>query len=77
MKPIFFYRIHSDIYVERESQKGILIGHKGQALKSLGSSSRKELEIFFGKKIFLKLRIKVAKNWRKDSRMLKRFGYIS
>ncbi|MCY4299024.1 MAG: GTPase Era [Flavobacteriaceae bacterium] len=70
-------RIHSDIYVERESQKGILIGHQGQALKTLGMSSRRELESFFEKKIFLKLRIKVAKNWRKDSKMLKRFGYTS
>lgn len=70
-------RIHSDIYVERESQKGILIGHKGEALKKLGINSRRELESFFEKKIFIKLRIKVAKNWRKDSKLLKRFGYIS
>ncbi len=70
-------RIHSDIYVERESQKGILIGHKGESLKQLGMTSRREIENFFSKKIFLKLRIKVAKNWRKDSKILKRFGYIS
>ncbi|MCY4562175.1 MAG: GTPase Era [Flavobacteriaceae bacterium] len=70
-------KIHSDIYVERDSQKGILIGHKGQAINALGINARQNLEKFFSKKVFLKLRVKVAKNWRRDPKMLKRFGYIN
>ena len=70
-------RIRSIIMVERESQKGILIGHKGTALKKVGVQSRKELEAFFNKQIHLKLVVKVVKNWRSDPRQLKRFGYQS
>lgn len=68
-------RIRAIIMVERETQKGILIGHKGMALKRVGSEARKDLEKFFHKKIFLEMYVKVNKNWRNDSKQLKRFGY--
>ncbi|MDE6493195.1 MAG: GTPase Era [Bacteroidales bacterium] len=68
-------RIEAVIYVEKESQKGILIGKGGSALKRVGTEARKEFEKFLGKKIFLDLRVKVLKNWRNDDRMLQRFGY--
>jgi GTP-binding protein Era len=68
-------RIRAIIMVERETQKGILIGHKGAALKRVGSEARKDLEKFFQKKIFMELYVKVNKNWRNDSKQLKRFGY--
>jgi len=61
--------------VERDTQKGIIIGHKGTALKRVGTESRKDLEIFFDKKVFLELYVKVNKNWRSNDRQLKRFGY--
>ena len=68
-------RIRSVIMVERETQKGILIGHKGKALKRVGVESRKDLEQFFEKKIHVELYVKVNKNWRSNPRQLKRFGY--
>jgi len=68
-------RIRSIIMVERETQKGIIIGHKGSALKRVGAEARKDLEIFFGKKIFLELYVKVNKNWRSNKKQLRRFGY--
>ena len=68
-------RIRSVIMVERESQKGIIIGHKGQAIKWVGIEARKDLEKFFGKQIHIELYVKVNKNWRNDVRQLKRFGY--
>ena len=68
-------RIRSVIMVERETQKGIIIGHKGSALKRVGTEARKDLQKFFGKKIFLELYVKVNKNWRNNSNQLKRFGY--
>ena len=68
-------RIRSVIMVERETQKGIIIGHKGQAIKWVGIEARKDLEKFFGKQIHIELYVKVNKNWRNDSRQLKRFGY--
>lgn len=67
--------IDSIIYVERESQKGILIGHKGEAIKKVGTEARLDLEKFFGKKIHLNLFVKVKKDWRKNERDLKNFGY--
>jgi GTP-binding protein Era len=67
--------IGSIIYVERESQKGILIGHQGKALKKVGTMARIDMEKFFGKKIFLELFVKVKKDWRNDGRILKQFGY--
>ena len=68
-------RMRSVIMVERDSQKGIIIGHKGSALKRVGVESRKDLEKFFGKQVHLELYVKVNKNWRSDQRQLKRFGY--
>ncbi len=68
-------RIRSIIYVERDSQKGIIIGHKGAGLKRVGTEARKDLEKFFGKKIYLELYVKVNKDWRKKNDQLRRFGY--
>ncbi|WP_417199078.1 GTPase Era [Bizionia sp.] len=68
-------RMRSVIMVERETQKGIIIGHKGSALKRVGVEARKDLEKFFGKQVHLELYVKVNKNWRSDQRQLKRFGY--
>jgi GTP-binding protein Era len=68
-------RMRSVIMVERETQKGIIIGHKGAALKRVGVEARKDLEKFFGKQVHLELYAKVNKNWRSDQRQLKRFGY--
>ncbi len=70
-----FVRIRAVIYVMRNSQKGIIIGHKGLGLKRIGSESRKEIEKMLGKKIFLETPVKVKKNWRNDKKQLKKFGY--
>ncbi|TXN38326.1 GTPase Era [Flagellimonas hymeniacidonis] len=70
-------RIRSVIMVERDTQKGIIIGHKGSALKRVGVESRKDLEKFFDKQVHIELYVKVNKNWRSSSRQLKRFGYNS
>ena len=64
------------IYVERESQKAILIGHQGKAIKKLGIEARKDIEEFTGKKCFLTLHIKVLKDWHNSDRALKSFGYV-
>ena len=68
-------RIGAVIYVERDSQKGIIIGKAGSALKRVGSDARKDLEAFFGKKIFLELFVKVDKDWRQKEGRLKHYGY--
>ncbi len=68
-------RIRSVIMVERDSQKGIIIGHKGSALKKVGVESRKDLEKFFDKQVHIELYVKVNKNWRSNANQLKRFGY--
>jgi len=68
-------RIRAIIMVERDTQKGIIIGHKGAALKRVGVEARKDLELFFSKKIFLELYVKVNKNWRSNKIQLRRFGY--
>jgi GTP-binding protein Era len=68
-------RIRSIIMTERESQKAIIIGHKGESLRRVGTEARKDLERFFGKKIFIELYVKVNKNWRNNENQLKRFGY--
>ena len=68
-------RIRSVIMVERDTQKGIIIGHKGTAIKRVGAEARKDLEKFFEKKVFIELYVKVNKNWRSDKNQLKRFGY--
>lgn len=67
--------ITAEIYVERESQKGILIGKAGSSLKKVGMEARKEMEAFFGKKVFLETHVRVVKDWRSDSKKLKNFGY--
>ncbi len=68
-------KIRSVIMVERDSQKGIIIGHKGAALKKVGIEARKDLEKFFAKKIHIELYVKINKNWRNNDQQLKRFGY--
>lgn len=70
-------RIESVIITERESQKGIIIGRKGMALKKLSVKSRRDLENFFAKKVFLKIYIKVEKDWRNNPSLLNQYGYIS
>lgn len=70
-------RIRAIIFVERSSQKGIIIGHKGEALKKVGTAARKDMEKFLGKKVFLELYVKVEEDWRKKENSLKRFGYSS
>ncbi len=69
------YRIRALIHVTRDSQKGIIIGHKGSKLKRVGTEARKDMEDFFGRKVFLEMYVKVSKDWREKSPMLKRFGY--
>lgn len=69
-------RTRAEIYVERDSQKGILIGKGGKALKQVGIDARKDIETFVGKQVFLDLYVKVDKNWRSNANKLKRFGYI-
>ena len=68
-------RIRAVILVERETQKGIIIGHKGEQLKKVGIGARKDLTLFYGKKINRELFVKVQKNWRSNPQQLKRFGY--
>ncbi len=68
-------RIHAIIYVAKESQKIIIIGKNGEAIKKLGIEARKEIEAFVGTKVYLELSVKVAENWRNDPKMLRRMGY--
>jgi GTPase len=68
-------KIQVDILVERDSQKGIIIGDKGSALKRVGTQARKDMEVFFKKQIFLELFVKVDKDWRNNENRLKNFGY--
>lgn len=67
--------IHATIHVERDSQRGILLGHKGQMLKEIGSLARREIEQLLGSKCFLGLHIKVSKEWQKDAKALEKLGY--
>lgn len=69
-------RISAEIYVERDTQKGIVIGKAGTSLKKVGTEARKDMEAFFGKKIFLETHVKVAGNWRKEKNRLRQFGYF-
>ena len=68
-------RMRAELHVERNSQKGILIGHKGEALKKVGIEARKDLEAFFQKQVHLETFVKISKDWRKKDLSLKRFGY--
>ena len=68
-------RIHATIHVERSSQKGMIIGKGGAKLKQIGEASRKEIQRLIGRNVFLKLFVRVQKNWSKDTKALRRFGY--
>jgi GTP-binding protein Era len=70
-----FYDIHATVHVERDSQKGIILGARGSRLKEIGMQSRKSIEIFLGCKVFLGLHVKVSKDWQRDPKLLKRFGF--
>ena len=74
-KPECVY-IRAQIFVEQDSQKGIVIGRQGSMLKKIGSAAREELERFFGIKTYLDLRVSVRKNWRKDEQALREFGFL-
>jgi GTP-binding protein Era len=67
--------IYAHLFVERPSQKGILIGHKGERLKDVGTRARQQIEAMLGTKVFLDLRIKVAKDWQRDPKQLRRLGF--
>ena len=69
------YRIYATIYVEHDSQKGIIIGSGGENIKRIGIEARKDLEHFLGSRCFLDLKVKVKRNWRKDATQIRRFGY--
>jgi GTP-binding protein Era len=69
-------KLRATIYVERDSQKGIVIGKAGSSLKKVGTEARQDMEVFFKRKVFLETRVKVADNWRKQKLKLKQFGYI-
>ena len=71
-----FYDIHATIHIERDSQRGILLGHKGETLKAIGSKARKDIEALLGVKCFLGLHIKVSKEWQKDPKLLERLGFM-
>jgi GTP-binding protein Era len=68
-------RIDATLFVERESHKGIVVGESGTKIKEIGTAARKEIERMSGRKIFIKLRVKLRKNWRNDEAVLQRFGY--
>ena len=68
-------RIYANVYVERDSQKGIIIGKGGSAIKEVSTQARKDLEVLLGSKVFLDLQVKVRKNWRRDLNQIRRFGY--
>jgi GTP-binding protein Era len=67
--------IRAVIHVTRNSQKGIIIGHQGSALKRVGTEARKDMEVFLQKKVYLELYVKVSKDWRDKDNLLKQFGY--
>ena len=68
--------VRARIFVEQESQRGILIGRQASMLKRIGTAARKELEAFFGIKVFLDLKVEVRRNWRRDERALREFGLL-
>jgi GTP-binding protein Era len=67
--------VHAFLYVERPSQKGIILGHKGERLREVGATARKSIEALLGSKVYLDLHIKVAKEWQRDPRQLRRLGF--
>jgi GTP-binding protein Era len=70
-----FFDIHATVHVERDSQKGIILGARGSRLKEIGTQARKNIEIFLGCKVFLGLHVKVSKDWQRDPKLLRRFGF--
>jgi GTP-binding protein Era len=67
--------IHAFLYVERPSQKGIILGHKGERLKKVGAEAREHIEALLGSKVYLDLHVKVAKEWQRDPKQLRRLGF--
>ncbi|MGH3413038.1 MAG: GTPase Era [Marmoricola sp.] len=67
--------IHANLFVERSSQKGIVIGHRGSRLREVGASARKQIEVMLGTPVYLDLHVKIAKNWQRDPRQLRRLGF--
>lgn len=67
--------IHARVFVERDSQKGIVIGHKGETIKAVGTEAREEIEVLFGRKVFIELRVKVEKDWQRRAHALARLGF--
>ena len=67
--------IYANLFVERDSQKGIIIGHQGQRLQDVGARARVEIEKLLGRQVFLSLRVKVAKEWQRDAKQLGRLGF--
>jgi len=68
-------KIHASLIVERDSQKGIVIGHGGATLKKIGTRAREEMELLLGTKVYLDLRVKVLKEWQRDPKALERLGF--
>ena len=67
--------IHANLYVERDSQKGIVIGHKGSRLHEVGTAARKQIEAILATPVYLDLHVKVAKDWQRDPKQLRRLGF--
>ena len=67
--------IYANLYVERDSQKGIIIGHKGSRLRKIGTDARKQIEALLGTPVYLDLHIKIAKDWQRDPRQLRKLGF--
>jgi len=72
-KPLL--RVHANLFVERDSQKGIVIGHHGARLKSVGAAARRQIEAMLGTPVYLDLRVKIAKDWQRDPKQLRRLGF--
>jgi len=67
--------VRASVYVERDSQKGIIIGHKGERLRDIGTTSRTQIELILGSPVFLDLHVKVAKDWQRDPKQLRKLGF--
>jgi GTP-binding protein Era len=70
-----FFDIHATIHVERDSQRGILLGHQGERLKDIGTRARKDVERVMNARIFLGLHVKVSKDWQRDPKLLEKLGF--
>ena len=68
-------RIYADLFIERDSQKGIVIGHGGEMLKRIGTAARQKMEAFLGRKVYLEIRVKVKKDWTRSESKLREMGY--